>query len=81
VPLFEGRALRLGTLGRPDLLKKLFALCDRGTDLADCLAMAPTAGELDEALPWVSQQDAHPVWPAHAAATLADLARRLGHGV
>ena len=81
-PAFAGRALVLTTLGRADLLKtKLFALCDRGSDLADCVAKAPTSDELTEALPWVSSQDAHPGWPAHVAATLADLRRRLGHGV
>ena len=72
----------LHSLGRADLLKtKLFALCDRGTDLPDCVALAPTAAELAEALPWVAFQDANPDWPAHVAATLADLGRRLGHGV
>jgi hypothetical protein len=77
---YEGAAVRLDTLGRADLLKtKLFALCDRGTDLADCLALAPTAAELSEALPWVAWQDANPDWPAHVGATLADLQRRLGH--
>ena len=49
-------------LGRADLLKtKLFALCDRGTDLADCIAMAPTVVELKEAEPWLSEQDANPM--------------------
>jgi Nucleotidyltransferase of unknown function (DUF6036) len=79
---FHGRALVLNTLGRADLLKtKLFALCDRGTDLTDCVAMAPTAEELADALPWVCFQDANPDWPAHVTATLEDLQRRLGHGV
>jgi hypothetical protein len=79
---FEGKALVLHSLGRADLLKtKLFALCDRGTDLPDCVDLAPTADELAEALPWVALQDANPDWPAHVTATLADLARRLGHGV
>ena len=79
---FEGNALVLHSLGRADLLKtKLFALCDRGTDLPDCVDLAPTAAELAEALPWVSFQDANPDWPAHVAATLADLGRRLGHGL
>ncbi|MEZ4269745.1 MAG: DUF6036 family nucleotidyltransferase [Myxococcota bacterium] len=81
-PVFEGAALRLTTLGRPDLLKtKLFALCDRGTDLVDCLALAPTAAELADAQPWLVQQDANPMWPAHVSATLDDLRGRLGHGV
>ena len=58
--IFDGQVLVPSTLGRPDLLKsKLFALCDRGTDL----------------------QDGNELWPAHVRATVADLARRLGHGV
>lgn len=80
--IFEGQALVLGTLGRADLLKsKLFALCDRGTDLPDCIALAPINHELAEAMPWLVEQDGNPEWPAHVRATLADLARRLGHGV
>jgi hypothetical protein len=79
---YDGMAVHLDTLGRADLLcTKLFALCDRGTDLTDCLALAPTADEIAEALPWVAYQDANPDWPAHVAATLADLKRRLGHDV
>jgi hypothetical protein len=81
-PAFEGRELVLRTLGRGDLLKtKLFALCDRGTDLPDCVALAPTADELDEAMPWLAEQDANTEWPEHVRATLADLKQRLGHGV
>lgn len=80
--LYQGQALRLHTLGRPDLLKtKLFALCDRGTDLPDCLALGPTVEELADALPWLMQQDAHPDWSAHVGTTLADLSQRLSHGV
>ena len=59
----------------------LRGVCDRGTDLPDCMALAPTADELAECLPWLEQQDGHEHWPAHARATVADLARRLGHGV
>ncbi len=78
---FDGAALRLTVLGRADLLKtKLFALCDRGTDLADCIALAPEPEELDEAEPWLAEQDANPMWPEHVRSTLADLRRRLGHG-
>jgi hypothetical protein len=81
-PVFEGRALVLTTLGRGDLLKtKLFALCDRGTDLSDCVALAPTVAELDDAVIWLAKQDANPEWPAHVDATIADLSRRLSHGV
>ncbi|MEN9580940.1 MAG: hypothetical protein RJA70_3949 [Pseudomonadota bacterium] len=80
--IFDGQAVVLSTLGRADLLKsKLFALCDRGTDLPDCIALAPTAEELAECMPWLELQDGNKLWPAHARATVADLARRLGHGV
>ena len=80
--VFEGRVLVLSTLGRPDLLKsKLFALCDRGTDLPDCVALSPTPEELEESLPWLEEQDGNELWPAHVRATVADLARRLDHGV
>ncbi len=79
---FTGTSLSLSTLGRTDLLMtKLFALCDRGTDLADCIALAPSATELEEIEPWLSEQDAHPQWPDHVHATLADLKERLSHGV
>jgi hypothetical protein len=79
-PLYGGQALTLRTLGRRDLLcTKLFALCDRQMDLLDCLAMAPLAGELEAVLPWLVAQDAHPGWPDHVRATVADLGRRLGH--
>lgn len=81
-PLFEGRALRLLTLGRIDFLRsKLFALCDRALDLQDCIALRPEEHELDEILPWLVLQDANPAWPDHVRATIADLRRRLDHGV
>jgi hypothetical protein len=81
-PAFTGRAITLVTLGRADLLKtKLFALSDRGTDILDCVALAPSSTELDEALPWVSVQDANPLWPEHVRQTFENLRERLGHGV
>ena len=80
--VFEGSALRLWAPGRADLLlTKLFALCDRGLDLGDCLALAPSSEELSRAEAWVAAQDLHPDWPAHVKATLHDLAQRLGHGL
>jgi hypothetical protein len=79
---FAGTVIHLLCLGRNDFLcAKLFALCDRGIDLGDCLALAPTAEETGDIHPWLDQQDAHPDWPAHVRETLADLARRLGHDV
>jgi hypothetical protein len=80
--VFTGGTLVLRCLGRDDLLRsKLFALCDRGIDLADCLALAPTVEELRAILPWLEGQDANPDWPAHARETAADVARRLGHAL
>jgi hypothetical protein len=80
--IFDGHALTLHALGRIDfLMSKLFALCDRGIDLSDCIALAPTSGELREILPWLERQDANPDWPAHVRAVLDDLERRLGDGL
>lgn len=81
-PLFNGRALKLNTLARADLLKsKLFALCDRGTDLADCIAMGPSINEIDIATPWLIHKDTHPGWTKHVYATLQDLKERVQNGV
>lgn len=80
--LYRGQAITLWSLGRSELImSKVFALCDRGTDLTDCLALHPTVEELGAATPWLVQQDRHPEWPLHVHATLLDLARRLGHGI
>lgn len=81
-PIFQGKALRLCSLGRPELLlAKIWALCDRGLDLLDCVALAPSPEELREATAWISIQDLNPDWPSHVQATMQDLAQRLGHGV
>jgi hypothetical protein len=81
-PLFDGQGLRLQTLGRLDLLRaKLFALCDRGIDIDDCLALAPRADELRTIAPWLAERDGNPLWPEHVAVRLANLAKRLGHAV
>jgi hypothetical protein len=53
---------------------KLFALCDRGIDIGDCIALAPTA----TVLPWLELQDANPDWPAHVRVTLTDLGKEAG---
>jgi hypothetical protein len=80
--IFDGEALLLGTFSRTDLLRtNPFALCDRGTDLADRIELGPTASELIECAPWLEEQDGNELWPAHVRATLADLGRRLGHAV
>ncbi len=80
--VFSGKAVTFQTLGRQELLmSKLFALCDRGLDLPDCLALAPTPAELDQILPWLEMQDANPDWPRHARETLEHLRKELGHVV
>jgi hypothetical protein len=80
--VFQGEALTLMTLGRSDLIKtKLFALCDRGTDLNDCIALSPSKEEIAAAELWVIEQDGHAMWPAHVRATLSNLEERLGYGV
>lgn len=82
VTAFRGQAIVLGALGRFDFLcTKLFALCDRGEDLDDCIALAPTADELKRAAPWVEARDANALWPAHVRATIDDLERRLRGGI
>ena len=79
---FDGVALHLRCLGRQDLLcAKLFALCDRGIDLDDCVALAPSPEELVAVQVWLEPQDGHPHWPAHVQNTLADVARRLGYAI
>lgn len=80
--VFSGKAMALESLGRIDLLRsKLFAYCDRGIDIGDCIALEPTKKELREVEPWLSEQDGNPKWPAHVEKMLAELGRRLGHGV
>src|SRR5436309_14174779 len=54
--VFVGTAIHLRCLGKGDLLcVKLFALCDRGIDFGDCLALAPTAEELKDTGTWIEQ--------------------------
>ena len=71
---FSGQAVRLQTLGRNDLLAtKLFALCYRETDADDCRRLAPTREEVDALQPWVIEQDANTLWPAHVKQRLERL--------
>lgn len=79
---YQGKALMIHTLGRLDLLRsKLFALCDRGVDLPDCLALAPTDREIDILIPWLDDRDGNPDRPAHVREALGDLKERLRYGV
>jgi hypothetical protein len=76
--IFRGRAITLRSLGRTEILMtKLYALCDRGMDLPDCVALAPTRTEMDQITPWLRQQDLHPDWPGHVERTLDHLRRSL----
>ena len=80
VTIFIGKAITFQTLGRLDLLKtKLFAYCDRDTDLKDCIALKPTLEELNQCVEWVSFRDANPMWPANVNAHFSELKRRLGY--
>lgn len=84
---YHGRALRLQTLGRQDLLcTKLVALIDRGTDYLDCVALAPTAEELRAAWPFVAQYEGNEesrevYWLPLARRQLGRLAKELGYDV
>jgi len=81
-PIHQGQVVRLWALGGPELLlTKLWALCDRGLDLGDCLALHPGPADLDQAEAWIVAQDLNPHWPRHVRSTLQDPARRLGHGL
>jgi hypothetical protein len=78
----NGSALHFRCLGRHDLpCAKLFALCDRGIDLDDCIALAATSDELQNVLTWLQLQDANPDWPEHMRNTIADVAKRISHDV
>lgn len=80
-PAFLGEALTLHTLGRMDLLKsKLFAYCDRETDMDDCMDMNPTADELEEAMPWIQEQDGNPMWSDHVEKKFKELEDQLSFG-
>ena len=78
--LFEGKAITFQTLGRLDLLMtKLFALCDRQQDHDDCIALSPTAQELDQCLEWLYDRDGNPFWPDNVRLSLKKLAMDLGY--
>lgn len=80
VEIFKGKSIILSTLGRSDLLKtKLYALCDRGIDLADCIQLKPTLDEINEALPWVLKGDASELWPDRVNEMINALKEKLGY--
>lgn len=78
--IFSGKALTLFALGRSDFLKsKLFAYCDRGQDIADCINMNPSHAELTDAQSWVNLQDQNPQWKTHVKKAFQKLAKELGY--
>lgn len=81
---FEGKAMRLETLGHFDLLcTKLVALVDRGIDYKDCVALAPSADDLRAAWPFIVQYEGNDdsrevYWIPTARRALGRLAKELG---
>jgi hypothetical protein len=78
VEIYHGDALILTTLARVDLIKtKMFAYCDRQTDLQDCLALNPDEHELTLALKWVKERDANPEWEKYVEQIFTDFQTKL----
>jgi hypothetical protein len=76
--IYDGEVIQLYTLSRLDLLRsKLFGLCDRGTDLEDCISLSPSDEELNAVIDWVKKQDANPMWPDHVDEQFGVLRERL----
>ncbi len=79
--------LSVSRLSRRDLiLTKFLAHVDRGTDresadLADLLALAPTAQEIKWAAEQIKNYDAHPGWNKFVEKVLISVVGRLGHGL
>ena len=77
--IFKGKVLTLYTLSRLDLIRsKVWAMCDRQIDLGDCVALRPTAAELDAITPWLSGVDLNPDWPRHVEVVVGLLKKELG---
>lgn len=82
VPLFSGKAIKLLTLGRVDLIgTKVLAYCDRGFDLQDCIDLKITKSELLEIIDWVKAYDTNPNWPSYVESQVKVLAEKLGYGI
>jgi hypothetical protein len=59
----ETPGLTVRTLAREDLLKlKVRALCDRGKDLEDCVALDPSRAELASVEAWLKKLKKEPDW-------------------
>jgi hypothetical protein len=79
VPLYQGKALALKTLGRMDTLRaKIFSFVDRVQDLADCVALRPKREELHEIVPWLKDRDGNEDWPAYVEKQINALLKEMG---
>lgn len=80
VNIYKGSAIDLFTLGRLDLLMtKLYAYCDRDIDLSDCIALKPSAKEIEDCRDWVLNGDANPLWPQRVEEQFQRLKKELGY--
>ena len=60
----ETPGLIVRALDRGDLLKlKTYALCKRGKDLSDCVALQPTPEELEDTRNWLTNLKRDKDWP------------------
>jgi len=83
VQIFDGTAIKLRTLSKPELLStKLIGLGDRtNRDEEDIVSMNPTRQEMIEAFGWAKKYDANPRWESHLRERLQPLLERLGYGL
>jgi hypothetical protein len=80
VNIYKGKAIDLFTLGRLDfLMTKLYAYCDRDFDYSDCIALKPTAKEIEDCRAWVLKGDANPLWPKRVQEQFQRLKKELGY--
>ena len=86
--IFDGKNLKLKTLGRQELLMtKCWAYCDRERDLDDIIALRPSKDELIKIREWLKPLDANPQWPEYVDKIVAklekevDLEKNLGLGL
>jgi len=57
-----------------------FLLCVIAASIS-MIASPLLSDELENVLTWLQLQDANPDWPAHVRTTIADVAKRISHGV
>jgi len=80
IPLYEGKALIIQTLGRVDFIgTKLDAMCQRGDDFKDLIRMKPTREELSLAVKWVKKQDVNSGWPDFVDKQANKIAEKMGY--